>query len=44
MNQHERDHLDAFGRFISVVSSHGKKLVEWLKEKEWANFAYGYSG
>lgn len=44
MNRHERDHLDAFGRFISVVSCRGKKLVEWLKEKDWANFAYGYNG
>lgn len=44
MNHHERDHLEAFGRFISVTSSRGKKLAERLKEKNWANFAFGYNG
>ena len=44
MNRNERDHLEAFGKFISVVSFRGKSLVEWLKEKNWANFAHGYNG
>ncbi len=44
MNNHERDHLDAFGRFISVAGISGKKLIVWLKEKNWEKFANGYNG
>lgn len=44
MNLHEREHLAAFGRFISSTSFSGKKLVDWLREKNWANFAHGYNG
>lgn len=44
MKIHERNHLDAFGRFISTVSSNGKKLVDWLRIKKWDRFAYGYNG
>lgn len=44
MNDHEREHLIAFGKFISVASVSGKKLIDWLKEKNWENFALGYNG
>ncbi len=44
MNLHEREHLAAFGRFISYAGFSGKKLVEWLREKNWGNFANGYNG
>ncbi|MEZ5107064.1 MAG: N-acetylmuramidase family protein [Draconibacterium sp.] len=44
MSEHEREHLDAFGRFISVASFSGKKLISWLREKDWESFANGYNG
>lgn len=44
MSDHEREHLAAFGKFISMKSISGKKLVDWLKEKNWAKFAEGYNG
>jgi len=44
MNRHEREHLAAFGKFISYASFSGKKLLEWFREKNWANFAHGYNG
>ena len=44
MQEHEREHLKAFGEFISVNRFRGKKLLDWLREKNWANFAYGYNG
>jgi hypothetical protein len=44
MKEHEREHLAAFGKFIALKSISGKKLVEWLKEKNWAKFAEGYNG
>ncbi len=44
MNDHEREHLKAFGKFISVTSFRGKKLIDWIKEKNWAKFAHGYNG
>lgn len=44
MNEHEREHLQAFGRFISSVSFSGRKLVEWLRDKNWDYFAHGYNG
>lgn len=44
MNLHEREHLAAFGKFISYTGFSGKKLVEWLREKNWKNFAHGYNG
>lgn len=44
MNEHEREHLAAFGKFIAMKSISGKKLVDWLKEKNWAKFAEGYNG
>ena len=44
MSEHEREHLDAFGRFISIASFSGRKLIDWLREKQWAKFANGYNG
>lgn len=44
MNAHEREHLMAFGKFISASYFSGRKLIDWLREKEWAKFANGYNG
>lgn len=44
MNKHEREHLNAFGKFIETKSFSGKKLKDWLKEKNWEKFANGYNG
>ena len=44
MYDHEREHLSAFGKFISVNEVSGKPLVDWLREKKWAKFARGYNG
>ena len=39
MNLHEREHLNAFGRFLEV-----NNLIIHLKNKNWAKFARGYNG
>jgi len=39
MNKSERYHLMAFGKFIK-----SEGLVKYLKNKEWAKFAYRYNG
>lgn len=39
MYRHEREHLDAFFRFIEV-----KDLIPLLREQKWAKFAEGYNG
>ncbi|GAB4107752.1 N-acetylmuramidase family protein [Echinicola sediminis] len=39
MQQHEREHLRAFGKFLEV-----NKLMSHLKAKDWAKFARGYNG
>ena len=44
MYGHEREHLKAFGRFISLKKSSGKLLIDWLREKNWDQFALGYNG
>lgn len=44
MYEHEREHLKAFGKFISINTFKGKKLIDWLKQKDWAKFAEGYNG
>ncbi len=44
MYEHEREHLKAFGKFIEKTSFRGKKLIDWIKEKNWAKFAEGYNG
>ncbi len=44
MSEHEREHLAAFGKFISMKSISGKKLINWLQEKNWEKFAEGYNG
>ncbi len=44
MNEHEREHLKAFGKFIEITSFKGEKLIDWIKEKDWAKFAEGYNG
>ncbi len=44
MYEHEREHLIAFGKFIQKTSFKGKKLIDWIKVKNWAKFAEGYNG
>jgi len=44
MYEHEREHLLAFGKFIKNTSFRGKKLIDWIKAKNWARFAEGYNG
>ncbi|WP_281989170.1 N-acetylmuramidase family protein [Aquimarina aggregata] len=44
MYEHEREHLKAFGKFVENTSFKGKKLLDWIKEKNWAKFAEGYNG
>jgi hypothetical protein len=44
MEQHERDQLDAFCRFISRTGKGDKNLVRLLKVKDWSGFAYYYNG
>ncbi|CAM1358376.1 N-acetylmuramidase domain-containing protein [Tenacibaculum xiamenense] len=44
MYDHEREHLKAFGKFIGVNYFKGKKLIDWLRDKNWANFARAYNG
>lgn len=39
MNEHEREHLKAFGKFLEV-----NKLIPHLQERNWAKFAEGYNG
>lgn len=39
MNLHEREHLDAFGRFLQVNG-----LVPYLASRQWAKFAERYNG
>ena len=39
MHQHERDHLEAFGRFVE-----SNNLVRHLKNLDWAKFAKAYNG
>lgn len=44
MYDHEREHLRAFGKFISVNKISGKPLINWPREKKWAKFIHGYNG
>lgn len=44
MKTHEREHLDAFGRFISWKRVGNERLVDVLKRRDWQNFALGYNG
>ncbi len=45
MRRHERDQLEAFCRFIEKKKNHkGLTLVQLLKNKDWASFAYAYNG
>lgn len=44
MNSHEREHLNAFGKFISASYFSKRKLIDWLREKQWDKFANGYNG
>ncbi|MDN3670808.1 N-acetylmuramidase family protein [Echinicola jeungdonensis] len=39
MQKHEREHLNAFGKFLEV-----NHLIGHLKSKNWAKFAKGYNG
>lgn len=39
MNEHEREHLKAFGKFLEV-----NRLMIHLKNRNWAKFAQGYNG
>ena len=44
MNEHEREHLRAFGQFIKHTVSQGDTLLHWLQQKNWTKFARGYNG
>lgn len=44
MYSHEREHLKAFAKFISINSFRGRKLIDWLRDKNWTNFARAYNG
>ena len=44
MYEHEREHLKAFGKFLAATSFSGKKLMDWLREKNWEKFARAYNG
>ena len=44
LNTHEREHLNAFGKFISTSYFSKRKLIDWLREKQWDKFANGYNG
>lgn len=44
MYEHEREQLKAFGKFIEITTFSGKKLIDWLREKNWSKFAHGYNG
>ena len=44
MNDHEREHLIVFGKFIEHNFLSGKRLIDWLRQKNWAKFARGYNG
>lgn len=39
MNEHEREHLGAFGKYLDV-----NRLIRHLQSKNWASFARGYNG
>jgi hypothetical protein len=41
MNLSEREHLLAMGKFITT---HYKKIDQYLRNKDWATFAYYYNG
>ena len=44
MYKHEREHLNAFGKFIKQTKFKGESLLFWLKHKDWKLFAEGYNG
>ena len=44
MYEHESEHLNAFGKFITLNKFNGKTLIHWLREKNWEKFANGYNG
>ncbi|WP_431287646.1 N-acetylmuramidase domain-containing protein [Roseateles chitinivorans] len=44
MEEKEANHLDAFGRFISVNKFKGTPLVDLLRAQNWAAFARAYNG
>ncbi len=44
MDANEAAHLEAFCRFVKSTQSKGKPLVEYLRRRDWAGFAYGYNG
>ena len=39
MNEHEREHLIAFGKFLEA-----NNIIKYLKAKNWDRFAYRYNG
>lgn len=45
MKQHEREHLEAFCRFITHKKDRsGRSLADKLRDKDWTAFAFGYNG
>ncbi|MDQ3796278.1 MAG: N-acetylmuramidase domain-containing protein [Pseudomonadota bacterium] len=43
MDVNEAAHLQAFCKFVEKTHAHGKPLVEYLRERDWAGFAFGYN-
>jgi hypothetical protein len=44
MDANEGVHLQAFCQFVKNTQCQGKPLVEYLRKRDWAGFAYGYNG
>lgn len=44
MQTRESAHLDAFGRFIEMKRFNKVKLIDHLRNHDWASFAAGYNG
>lgn len=44
MQLHEREHLEAFSKFIQFKTFKKASLVQLLKNLNWADFAYAYNG
>jgi predicted N-acyltransferase len=44
MKEHEREQLKAFCEFIKVKTFRKTPLVDLLRDRDWANFAFAYNG
>lgn len=43
MDVNEAAHLQAFCKFVEKTHARGKPLVEYLRERDWTGFAFGYN-